>query len=499
VKRIWVGLLVLAVAAALLVAACQGTAEETTTTMAAEPATGQIDPITSGKIAVCLPALDNPLMLEIKSTFEDNFSDKYEVEVASADGNANTQAQQVQNYTSMGVKFMCVMAVEATSLLPYLEAARDAGVFVMVIGGEPGVSGRDLVMKMDQYLAGEYCALMAKDWVDATYPGAADGSVETAVFVSSLTTESVQRTNGLLMISEPYLKDWEGAYIDAEGNLISDKDGNFLSGKSEADRVANPAYCPAVNIVQTPTAEMFQSGQTAMQNVLTTNPDVKLVLAYASDGGSGASQAIRDEIAKGAGSVIKDPTKVAVFGVGVIGPERDAIKAASIGEGFLRGAVSFGGADLPGKTSALVKKVLNGEEFTRVIWDELAMVTAVSGELVITPMPASGVLTTTPLPVTEVPVASTTTVAGGLAVGIHFQDQGNNVVKVIDVPALGMEIPIHTQGGMACKVEAFDASGASLGLLETADGMVDYSAIADSAVKIVVTNPHGLVAEYTLP
>ncbi len=403
-KRIWIVLMVLAVAATGLLAACGGTtdvsdttAPEETTTTAPEPTTGQIDPITEGKLAVCLPALDNPLMLEIKKTFEENFGDVLEVEVASADGNANTQAQQVQNYTAMGVKFLCVMAVESTSLLPYLEAAREAGVFVMVIGGEPGATGRDLVMKMDQYLAGEYCALMAKGWVEQTYPGAADASIETAVFVSSLTTEAAQRTAGLLMISEPYLKDWEGAYIDADGNAISDKDGKYLDGKSDADRVDNPAYCTAVKIVQTPTAEMFQSGQTAMQNVITTNPDVKLVLAYSSDGGSGASQAIRDEIAKGAGSVIADPTKVAVFGVGVIGPEMDAIKAASMGDGFLRGAVSFGGADLPGKTGALVKQVLDGEEYTRVIWDELALVTAVNGEIMIVPMPASGVLTAMPL------------------------------------------------------------------------------------------------------
>ena len=73
--------------------------------------------------------------------------------------------------------------------------------------------------------------------MEETYPGAAEGSIETAVFVVVLTTEAVQRTNGLLMISEPYLKDWEGAYIDAEGNAISDKDGKYLEGKSEADRV----------------------------------------------------------------------------------------------------------------------------------------------------------------------------------------------------------------------------------------------------------------------
>ncbi len=399
-KKLWLVALVLAVAATLLLAACGGTTEETTTTVTV-PATAQGDPITSGTIAVCLPAMDNPLMLEIKKTFEEAFSATFDVKVSSADGNANTQAQQVENYTAMGVQFMCVMAVEATSLVPKLEAAAAAGIPVMVIGGDPGTDKLAMVMKMDQYLGGQYCALMAKKWVEKTFPDAAEGSIETVVFTSSLTTEAVQRTNGILRISEPYLMDWEGAYIDAEGNALSDKDGNYLEGKSEADRVANPAYCPAVKIVQTPAAEMFVAGQTAMQNALTTNPDVKLVLAYASDGGSGASQAIKDEIAKGAGSVIKDPTKVAVFGVGVIGPEVGSIIAASTGDGFLRGAVSFGGVPDPppappalgAKTVALVKKILAGEVYDRVIWDELDLVTAVDGQMVSVSMPAIGVLT----------------------------------------------------------------------------------------------------------
>jgi hypothetical protein len=290
-----------------------------------------------------------------------------------------------------------VMAVEATSLLPKLEAARAAGIFVMVVGGEPGESGRDAVMKMDQYLGGEYCALMAKEWVEKTYPGAAEGSLETAVFVSSLTTESVQRSNGLLMIREPFLKDWEGAYIDATGAPISDKDGKFLAGKSEADRVPNPCYCPTVKIVQTPTAEMFQAGQTAMQNVLTTNPDVKLVLAYASDGGSGASQAIMDEFAKGSNSVIEDLSKVAVFGVGMIGPEADAIMASAQGKGVFRGAIAFGGGDLPGKTKDIVTKILSGQDFPEVTWDELAIVTTgADGQLQFRPMANQGVLTVGP-------------------------------------------------------------------------------------------------------
>jgi ABC-type sugar transport system substrate-binding protein len=353
-------------------------------------------PATKASIAVCLPALDNPLMLALRDAFVNTFKDKYNVEVASADGNPNTQATQVENYTAMKVKFMFVMAVESTSLLPRLEKARAAGILVMVAGGEPGKSGRDAVMKIDQFLAGEYAALMAKQWVDKTYPGAAAGSIETAVFLSTLNPEAVDRSNGLLMISEQYLKNSQGEYINAAGTPISDAKGKYLSGKSAADRVANPVYCPAVKIVQKPSAEMFQAGQTAMQNVLTTNPNVKLVIAYASDGGSGASKAIMDEYAKGGTSVIKDLSKVAVFGVGMFGPEGDAIVESGQGKGVFRGAVAFGGGDLPGTTVGIVTKMLSGEKYPEVTWDPLALATLVDGKLDVKPVANSGVISGTP-------------------------------------------------------------------------------------------------------
>lgn len=393
-------LTVVVIVAVLLLAACGGTATPAPATQVSAtsaPAT-QVPPTAEPKgiIAVCLPALDNPLMLEIRDTFVSAFGDKYDVQVASADGNPNTQATQVENYTAMKVKFMFVMAVESTSLLPKLEAARAAGVLVMVAGGEPGESGRDAVMKIDQFLAGEYAALMAKRWVEQTYPDAAPGSIETAVFLSTLNPEALARSNGLLMISEPFLKNEQGAYIDTAGTPISDENGAYLAGKSDSDRVANPVYCPAVKIVETPTAEMFQAGQTAMQNILTTDPNVKLVIAYASDGGVGASKAIMDEYAKGATSVIQDLDKVAVFGVGMFGPEGDAIVESSQGQGVFRGAVAFGGGDLPGTTVGIATKMINGEEYPEVTWDPLALATAVDGKLSIVPVANSGVISGTP-------------------------------------------------------------------------------------------------------
>ncbi len=316
------------------------------------------------------------------------FGADYDVQVSSADGNANTQATQIENYTSMLPEFLFVMAVEPTSLVPKLIAAREAGAQVLFAGGDPGdENAYDAVMKMNQFLSGEYAALMAKQWVDKNYPDAEPGSIETAIFELTLNPEAVARSQGLKMISEPYLKNEQGEYIDATGAVVA-----------EADRVENPAYSPAVKVVQTVQAEMFQAGQTAMQNILTTNPNVKLVIAYAGDGGMGASQAIMDEYAKGTGvSVIDDLAKVAVFSVGMIGAEGPAVADSSTGKGVFRGTIRFGG-DLIGRTMEYAGKMLNGEDYPKIIWDALDMVTAENGQLMYVPVESATVLT---VPTTE--------------------------------------------------------------------------------------------------
>lgn len=372
----------------LLLSACQTptTAPVVTTPEAAAPETTAPE----GKpiLAVSLPALDNPLMLAFQDAFTKTFGADYDVQVSSADGNANTQATQIENYTAMKPEFLFVMAVEPTSLVPKLEAAREAGVKVMFAGGDPGSENAyDSVMKMNQFLSGEYAALMAKQWVDENYPDAEPGSIETAIFESTLNPEAVDRSTGLKMISEPYLKNAQGEYIDATGAVVD-----------EANKVENPAYSPAVKVVQTVQAEMFQAGQTAMQNILTTNPNVKLVIAYAGDGGMGASQAIMDEYAKGPGaSVIDDLAKVAVFSVGMIGAEGPAVADSSTGKGVFRGTIRFGG-DLIGRTIEYATKMLNGEEYPKVIWDALDLVTAKDGQLMYVPVESATVLT---VPTTE--------------------------------------------------------------------------------------------------
>ena len=334
----------------------------------AAPATAA--PAVKPIIAVCLPALDNPLMLGFQEAFTGAYGKDFDVQVASADGNPNTQATQVENFSAMKVKFIFVMPVEASSLVPKLIAARQAGVLVLVAGGDPGdPEAYDSVMMMNQYLSGWYEAYMAKLWIDQNYPDAPAGSIETAIFESTLNPEAVARSTGEKMIAEPYMKNTNGELIDASGKVVTD-----------ANKVANPAYSSKVKVVQVVQAEMFQAGQTAMQNILTTNPNVKIVLAYAGDGGMGASQAMLDEFAKGSSiSVIDDLNKVAVFGVGMIGAEGPAVLDSATNKTVFRGTIRFGG-DLVGRTIEIAGKMMNGE-ITKVIYDPLDIVTAIDGKL----------------------------------------------------------------------------------------------------------------------
>jgi len=120
--------------------------------------------------------------------------------------------------------------------------------------------------------------------------------------------------------------------------------------------------------------------------------------------------------------------------------------------------------------------------------------------------------TTTAAPTTEATEAPETTeateptetTAAAVEIGVYFEDQGNNVVLVTDVPAPGMSFPIHSlpADDYAAVIEAFDADGNSLGNLdlpEEAAGALDYSSVADTAVKIVVTTFSGVAYEYMVP
>jgi hypothetical protein len=121
---------------------------------------------------------------------------------------------------------------------------------------------------------------------------------------------------------------------------------------------------------------------------------------------------------------------------------------------------------------------------------------AVAGiaKLIVTDVPHGNVEYTYEVPAADGAAAET---------GIKFEDLGGGKVHITTVPGPGMLFDVSTEGGFGVKIEAFDAAGKSLGLVECPDaakGVVDYSALAGIAKLVVTDVPHGNVEyEYLIP
>lgn len=316
-------------------------------------------------IAVCLPTMDNPLMTGIADSMKKGFPGK-KVQVSSANNDPNTQSSQVQNYITMNVDEIAVMAVDISSLMSTLKKAVAAGIKVVVVGS--GVSdGSTYTCKVtvNQYLVGEYCSLMTKQWVNKNYPDAKNNSIETAILTSSVNQDGIDKSKGLLQITEPYMKNVNGQYIDKNNKVVN-----------ASKKVANPNYCPQIKVVKKVDAEMMQAAQTAVQNILTTNPNVKIVICCTSDGGSGVNQLFMDS-KKSANEL----SKIGVFGCGVIGPEVNLLQDSSKGKGVFRGADQFGAADVGKEVADIAKAVLNHGNYKKEIWDPITLFYVKNGQL----------------------------------------------------------------------------------------------------------------------
>lgn len=318
-------------------------------------------------VAVCMPEISSPFMNGIADAIKNKFTGIANVQVSSSDGDNNKMITLVQNYAAMMVDTMYIMPGDPKAVIEAMREARKSGVKIAVAGvsiGEDGADAYDCMVNVNQYLVGAYAAYLGKQWVDTVYPNAAAGSVEAVVLINTTTEDALARTNGLLSVAEPYLKNTQGQYVNTQGTVVDD------SGKT-----ANPAYSPAVKIVGTTQTSTFQEGLVAMENFLTSNPNIKLVLSYSSDIASGAAQVYADR-----GLTDQQLTGICVVGSDFSGNELPLIKEASLGKGVYRGTISFGSADLAGDMANMVMGLFTGTLKEKVLWDPISLVSAEKGE-----------------------------------------------------------------------------------------------------------------------
>jgi ABC-type branched-subunit amino acid transport system substrate-binding protein len=303
--------------------------ERSTTAPVAEPtkAPAAGADIKGMKVCYLIPALSNTFLNNLANSVKAKAAaDGVEVFVYGADeGGATQQYSQIENCISMGVKAMIVMAPGSIeSVLPAVEEAKKKG--IKVIGVPPGdLEPFDAIMHTDQLEDGTKMAEMACNFINATYPDAADKSVEVAI---------IGNETGDLQMK-----------LRAQGmRTIGDN-------------------CKKANVVQflDLADESISATASAAENILTAHPNVKVFLVQASAGAQGVSQ------------TIKALPNVDVSKYGVFAGDMDPtmIETVKSCQDPYKGLVAIGGTNLDQATYDLLKKLLQGVEYPKITNDVL--------------------------------------------------------------------------------------------------------------------------------
>ena len=289
-----------------------------------------------GLIGFCSVSMSESIYVLEEEALKNIFAGKCEVQTVSCDNDAATQIQQIKNFVTMGADMIIINPTDIEALGDAIMEAHNAGVKVYINGATSDALSDeyyDCCSVSDEYLCGAYVALIAKNWIESHKDVLdATGDWEVAFIESSLSEETLKRTYGMESIIEPYLKDWEGNYVDASGNIVN-----------EAGKVANPAYSElaAQHYAGVKVEQDQTNGGLNVGNILTTNPNTRVFIAYNSLASTQGGQYVVDNY--------DDLDAFAFFSAGVMGNEADymvsAVSGTSYGIGaptIMRGACQFG-------------------------------------------------------------------------------------------------------------------------------------------------------------
>lgn len=289
---------------------------------------------TDGKkilIGYTVPDTSESFLSDLTNSVKQKFeADGITVEIANAAGDSATQISQIENFATAGAKLVIVMAVDPTSVSDAIKRAQKSGTLVLSAGSNPGAY--DALMATDQLEDGKLMAKMATDWINKTFPNAADHSVEVAILESRDTPEASARCDGMATIATQCSK----------AKIV-----NTVGGIKKNDQA-----------------------QAAMENIMQTTPNVKVVLCYNSGGAIGVN-----EYAMRTGSRVKDPAKFAAFCSDTDPQSLQLLSTSGTNKTVVRGIVKFGSDDLAGDTYNLAKKMVMGESYNKDNPDPLTPIT----------------------------------------------------------------------------------------------------------------------------
>lgn len=268
-----------------------------------------------------LAALSNMTMeaeyfSELDTGFQENFGAAgFEVKTASAEFSPSDQLAQIENYITDGAKVLFVLPVEAGGVADSLKRAREAGVVVITQNPDVDPDAYDMLLSSDEVEIGRLTAKEASDWIDATYPDAEDGTIDTIIITWPTGDASIQRDDGIRTITD-----------NPKVHLCED----YVLGAS--DSVAKVAEFIDMAILQ--------------------YPDLKCIICH----DSSFNLIADDALLKNANV---DPAKVGIFGSGSSQSVYQSILKSANNESMVRGCVSMG--DMGLLAYKAYEAVINGE------------------------------------------------------------------------------------------------------------------------------------------
>jgi len=223
----------------------------------------------------------------------------WNAEYTSGNFDPPTQIAAAENYIAMGVDVLVVWSVAPEAMTATLQKAKEAGIKVIAFVAPTEIY--DVVMVSRDEDMADYCAKLAAKWVDKAYANAADGSLSTAVFTCRAAETGVVQGDALLKIAS-----------------YSTKIGNVIEIECEDEQAS--------------------TGMTKMENLYTTNPEIKLFLSAH----NGLAQGISN-FYTGINSPVTDYSDMGIFCINGDTAVYDMVKASVNDENPLRGTVMTGG------------------------------------------------------------------------------------------------------------------------------------------------------------
>jgi ribose transport system substrate-binding protein len=249
-------------------------------------------------IGLTVPTTQGGFMGALTSGLKDRFiAEGHKIEVGDSELNPARQIEIIENYIALGVDEIFVMAVDPSGLTDVLQKAMDSGIKIFAFTQMTEVY--DKYAGSDDIASGIKIAEMAAEWIDKTYPDAAPGSIDIAIFENRDLPDMANRADGMLQITS-----------------MTDK----------------------VNIVATVGVDGTPvTAQSRAENLFMTNPGIKAVLCYNTDTASGVSA-----YATALNSQIEDPSGFAVFACDFSELAAQLLQASKTDDSVVRGVVRMG-------------------------------------------------------------------------------------------------------------------------------------------------------------